>query len=279
MLILVANCRYCIWLRPNTYPVFVVQLLFLKLLPESFTVNFTPDLAPVVFSQNELFRFLHCSFRWLQVVIRDCEFVCTTLPRCFAEVSSLFRFFSLTCKMRRLMATIKISSPHETTWLYSLGYHLKPHRTQSEKSPLSLTMDEQRILDQQSPHNELGKHHSTRNLKKTVMSPSLCDGFRTTRASTPPSALSDGNDIRGRHRLDTHKQLVWYSNGHRWIRNERLSLMLFNKMTAHSAQDHQTIVLCVVQVFWIPVTHHSAPTCLVFKDGTQDKRAIICMIW
>lgn len=75
--------------------------------------------------------------------------------------------------MRRLMATIKISSPHETTWLYSLGYHLKPHRTQSEKSPLSLTMDEQRILDQQSPHNELGKHHSTRNLKKQSCLP-LC---------------------------------------------------------------------------------------------------------
>ncbi len=53
---------------------------------------------------------------------------------------------------------------------FVLCHHVKAYRTPIvTKSLLSLTVDEQRILDQQSLYNELGKHHSSHNLKNSYV--------------------------------------------------------------------------------------------------------------
>lgn len=116
---------------------------------------------------------------------------------------------------------------------------------------------------------------------KTVVSASLSDGFRATRTSTPPSALSDGNDIRGRH---------WPSPG--YPANGLCDIQTVTTDTKRKArscfplkrqliQPRTTKLMSFVRcnIFWIPVTHRPAPARLVFWDGTQDKRAIIRMIW
>lgn len=84
---------------------------------------------------------------------------------------------------------------------------------------------------------------------KTVVSASLSDGFRATRTSTPPSALSDGNDIRGRHwpspgyPANGLCDIQTVTDGYK----TKGSLLFSTKATAHSAQDHQTDVFCALQ--------------------------------
>lgn len=184
------------------------------------------------------------------------------------------------CNMFRLIVTIKFSSLHDSAWRYSL-LTLVSQNTQSDKSLLSLTMDEQKILDQQSPHNELGKHHSSHNLKNRRVClfvwrfqsdtgiNAAVSSVRWIRHQRPPlviawipanglcdiQTVTDGYEMKGFPSCFSQKRQL--------IQPRTTKLMSF--------------VWC--NIFWIPVTHHPAPACLVFWDGTQDKRAIIRMIW
>ena len=144
-------------------------------------------------------------------------------------------------------------------------------------------------LDQQSAHNELArKHHSSRNLKRKKKTKNrrvgpLCQ--RDTHINSAVSSVRYGSDIRGHH---------WPSPGYpqtacvifkrspmdtKW-KAPSLSLSCFSPKR-QLIQPRTTKLMSFVRcnIFWIPVTHRPAPARLVFWDGTQDKRAIILMIW
>lgn len=111
------------------------------------------------------------------------------------------------------------------------------------KTLLSLSMTDTGTFDQQSPHNELGKHHSSQNLInrhvclfvwrlqgdtdvgtvrwKRHQRPSLAIPWIPANSSCDIPTDTGGDEMKGSHLFST-------------------------TTTAHSAQDHQTNALCAV---------------------------------
>lgn len=111
------------------------------------------------------------------------------------------------------------------------------------KTLLSLSMTDTGTFDQQSPHNELGKHHSSRNLInrrvclfvwrlqgdtdvgsvrwRRHQRPSLAIAWIPANSLCDVSTDTGGDEMKGSHLFSTDT-------------------------TAHWAQDHQTNALCAV---------------------------------
>lgn len=106
--------------------------------------------------------------------------------------------------------------------------------------------DRRATLDLQSPHNELGKHHSSHNLKSGRVSFfvfGLQSGFS---AAVSP--------VRWKRHQRPSLAIAWIpTNSPRDIQTAiggdgtNGPLLFSNKVTAHSAADHQTDGLCVAR--------------------------------
>lgn len=139
--------------------------------------------------------------------------------------------------------------------------------------------DRQATSELQSPHNELGRHHSSHNLNSGRVS------FFVWRLQSDLSAAV--SRVRWKPHQGPSLAIAWIPANRACVTSERS--LEETSPTARSCfpptwqfiQLRTTKLMAFVspRIFQIPVSHHPAPACLVFWDGTQDKRAIIPMIW
>lgn len=118
--------------------------------------------------------------------------------------------------------------------------------TQRARGSPAINADRQTTSDLQSPHNELGKHHSSRNLKSGRVS------FFVWRFQSDLSAAV--SPVRWKRHQRPSLAIAWIpANSLCDIQtviggDETNGPLLFStNVTAHSAPDHQTDGLCVAQ--------------------------------
>lgn len=131
------------------------------------------------------------------------------------------------------------------------------------KALLSLSLIDRRTSDQQSPRNELGKHHSSRNLKKQL-SAALSRRFQSAADVNPDvsSCQMHQRPSPAGHRLDTRKQLVWYSSGSPTVAKTKGLALVFHQSPR---PPNWCPFVCGANIFWIPGDPASRPrtSCLL----------------